>query len=58
MKYSGAEKDLTLDELEEFIRDARKAGADGRRYIYGMLSTNGKLKEVSVDLSEYEGDYC
>ncbi|MER5886999.1 hypothetical protein ABT160_24510 [Streptomyces sp. NPDC001941] len=52
IKYSGEDKDMTLDELENAIRLARNAGAKGERYVYATLSTSGKIKEVSVELGE------
>ncbi|MFJ9089806.1 hypothetical protein ACIRL3_46065 [Streptomyces sp. NPDC102384] len=52
IKFSGAEKDMTLDELEEAIKHARHAGAAGDRYVYAVLSTSGKIKEVGVDIGD------
>ncbi|MFE0187970.1 hypothetical protein [Streptomyces sp. NPDC058989] len=56
IKFSGAEKDITLDELEDAIQHARNAGAKGDRYVYAVLSTSGKIKEVSVDIGD-DTDY-
>ncbi|WP_406500200.1 hypothetical protein OG936_37605 [Streptomyces sp. NBC_00846] len=52
IKLSGAEKDMTLDELEEAIKLARNAGAEGDSYVYAELSTSGKIKEISVSTGE------
>ncbi|MFJ8676357.1 hypothetical protein [Streptomyces sp. NPDC093589] len=52
IKFSGAEKDMTLDELEDAIGHARNVGAKGDRCVYAILSTSGKIKEVGVDIGE------
>ena len=51
MKFSGADKDMTLDELAEFIDTARKAGIPGSQPVRAELSTSGKIKEVRVALN-------
>ncbi|GAA1931933.1 hypothetical protein GCM10009837_67040 [Streptomyces durmitorensis] len=56
IKFSGAEKDITLDELEDAIHHARNAGAKGTSYVYAVLSTSGKIKEVGVDIGD-DTDY-
>jgi hypothetical protein len=56
IKFSGAEKDTTLDELEDAIQHARSVGAKGDRYVYAVLSTSGKIKEVGVDIGD-DADY-
>ncbi|MER6609835.1 hypothetical protein ABT282_28920 [Streptomyces sp. NPDC000927] len=43
---------MTLDELEEAIQHARKAGAEGTCYVYAVLSTSGKIKEVGVNVGD------
>ncbi|MFF7329675.1 hypothetical protein [Streptomyces sp. NPDC008150] len=49
IRFSGAEKDMTLDEIEEAIGRARSLGADGGQYVYAVLSTSGKIKEIGVE---------
>jgi hypothetical protein len=53
LRFSGADKDMTLDELAGFIDAARKAGVPGGSPVRAELSTSGKIKEVEVPL---EGD--
>ncbi|WP_405010883.1 hypothetical protein [Kitasatospora sp. NBC_01539] len=48
MKFSGAAKNLTFDELERFVQAARKAGASGGQPVTAVVSTTGKLKQVQV----------
>lgn len=52
LKFTGEEKDLTLDELTEFVENARKAGVPGGNPIRAELSTSGKIKEVEIRLDE------
>lgn len=52
LRFTGEEKDLTLDELTQFVDDARKAGVPGGNPIRAELSTSGKIKEVEVALVE------
>lgn len=52
LKFSGADKDMTLDELGEFLDAARKAGVPGDNPVRAELSTSGKIKEVQVALDE------
>lgn len=52
LKFAGADKDMTLDELAAFVDAARKAGAPGDDPIRAELSTGGKSKEVEVALDE------
>jgi hypothetical protein len=40
IKFSDAEKDMTLDELGNAIRHARNAGAKRDRHVYAVLSTS------------------
>lgn len=50
LTFTGNEKDLTLDELEEFVRAARKADVPGDNPVRAELSTSGKIKEVEIAL--------
>lgn len=52
LRFTGEDKDLTLDELRRFVDDARKAGVPGSNPIRAELSTSGKIKEVEVALDE------
>lgn len=48
LKFTGEDKDLTLDELAEFVDAARKAGAPGTNPIRAEISTTGKIKQVET----------
>jgi len=52
LKFTGEEKDLTLDELAEFVDAARKAGVQGSNPVRAELSTSGKIKQVEVAFDE------
>ncbi|MCX4450675.1 hypothetical protein [Streptomyces sp. NBC_01789] len=52
LRFTGEDKDMTLDELAEFVKKARAGGADGDQNIYAELSTSGKIKVVTVSLGE------
>jgi hypothetical protein len=52
IRATGEGKDMTLDELAQFVEDARKAGVPGERKIRAELSMSGKIKVVEVVLSE------
>lgn len=52
LKFTGEDKDLTLDELAEFVDAARKAGVQGGSPVRAELSTSGKIKQVEVALAE------
>lgn len=54
LKFTGEEKDLTLDELAAFVDAARKANVPGDNPIRAELSTSGKIKEVEIALDEDE----
>lgn len=54
LKFTGEDKDLTLDELVAFVDAARKAGVPGDNPIRAELSTSGKIKEVEILLDEDE----
>ncbi|WP_431681455.1 hypothetical protein [Kitasatospora sp. KL5] len=48
LKFSGASKNLTFDELEKFVQAARKAGVTGSQQVTAVVSTTGKLKQLQV----------
>lgn len=50
VRFTGADKDLTLDELAEFVKAARHAGVPGDNPVRADLSTTGKVKQVEVHL--------
>lgn len=52
IRATGDDKNMTLDELAQFVEDARKAGVPGDNPIRAELSTSGKIKEVEVALAQ------
>ncbi|MCD7440253.1 hypothetical protein K4B79_18740 [Streptomyces lincolnensis] len=48
IRATGEAKDLTLDELAQFVEDARKAGVPGDNPLRAELSMSGKIKEIEV----------
>jgi hypothetical protein len=54
LRFTGEDKDLTLDELAKFVDAARKAGVPGDNVIRAELSTSGKIKEVEIAFAEDE----
>jgi hypothetical protein len=50
LKFTGEDKDLTLDELTAFVEAAKKAGVPGTNPIRAELSTTGKIKHVETAL--------
>ncbi|MFZ4206777.1 hypothetical protein ACOZE4_18265 [Streptomyces griseoincarnatus] len=50
LKFTGEDKDLTLDELAAFVDAAKKAGVPGDNLIRAELSTTGKIKHVETVL--------
>ena len=52
LKFTGEEKDLTLDELAAFVEAARSARVPGGNVIRAELSTSGKIKQVEIALAE------
>lgn len=52
LRYSGDGKDMTLDELANFVEKMKAAGVQGATSVYAELSTSGKIKEVAVDVSD------
>ena len=52
LRFTGEEKDLTLDELAAFVNAARKAGVPRDNPVRAELSTTGKIKEVWSELDE------
>lgn len=57
LTFSGEGKDMTFDELEEFVKQAREGNVQGDRNVYAELSTSGKIKELKVRLGEGRDDY-
>lgn len=52
LKFTGEDKDLTFDELAEFVETARRAGVPGSNPVRAELSTSGKIKQVEVAYAE------
>jgi hypothetical protein len=48
LRFTGEAKDLTLDELAEFVEAARAAGVPGDNPVRAELSTSQKIKELEV----------
>lgn len=48
LKFTGEAKDLTLDELAEFVKAARAAGVPGDNPVRAELSMSQKIKEIQV----------
>lgn len=55
LRFSGEDKDMTLDELAEFLEAARRAGVPKTNPVRAELSTSGKIKQVEVAL-DGDGD--
>lgn len=41
---------MTLDDLEAFVRDARRTGATGREEVQVGMSWGGKLQKLAVEV--------
>ncbi|MFF7949119.1 hypothetical protein [Streptomyces griseorubiginosus] len=52
LRFEGDDKDMTLEELGEFLEAARRAGVPKTNPVRAELSTSGKIKEVVVALAE------
>ncbi len=52
LRFTGEDKDLTLDEIAKFVDDARRAGAAGSNAVRAEVSTSGKVKQLTVRLDE------
>ncbi|MEI5102302.1 hypothetical protein RB200_32150 [Streptomyces sp. PmtG] len=50
LRLTGKYKNITLDELEDFIDSARQAGVRGDEYITAEVSSSGKIKEIEIEL--------
>jgi hypothetical protein len=48
LKFTGEDKDMTLDELDEFVKAARGAGVPGGNPVRAELSMSRKIKEVEI----------
>lgn len=47
---------LTLDEVEAWVRDARRSGATGSEIVAARVSFGGKLQKVSVEVETVKVD--
>jgi hypothetical protein len=52
LQFSGEGKDMTFEELEAFVKQARAGGVEDGRHVYAELSTSGKIKELTVSLGD------
>ncbi|WP_435059727.1 hypothetical protein [Streptomyces sp. bgisy060] len=52
MRATGRWKNLTFDELEDFVRRAREAGVRNDEEVVALISTSGKIKELEVELPD------
>lgn len=50
LRFTGESKDLTLDELAQFVEAAKKASVPGTAHVRADLSSTGKIKEIEVPL--------
>lgn len=48
LRFDGADKDMTLDELSDFVEAARRAKVPKDNPVRAELSTSGKVKSVEV----------
>jgi hypothetical protein len=51
LRFIGEAKDLTLDEIDEFVQAARAAGVPGDNPVRAELSMSQKLKALEVATS-------
>ncbi|MER5652673.1 hypothetical protein OG458_40550 [Streptomyces sp. NBC_01281] len=52
LRFTGDDKDLTLDELAQLVEDACKVGVPVGRNIRAELSTTGEIRAVEATLGE------
>ncbi|MFE2965518.1 hypothetical protein ACFXKC_17930 [Streptomyces sp. NPDC059340] len=52
LRFTGEDKDMTLDELAAFVDAARKAGVPRGNPVRAELSTSGKIKQVEIAFDE------
>jgi hypothetical protein len=52
LKLDGESKDMTLDEIEKFVKLARAAEVPGERPVYATLSSRGKIKQLEISIGE------
>ncbi len=52
VRFTGEDKDMTLDELAEFVEAARRAGVAKTNPVRAEVSTSGKIKVVEVVIAE------
>lgn len=54
LRFTGEDKDMTLDELAQFVEAARKASVPGDNPIRAEISTSGKIKAVETSLEHHD----
>ena len=52
LRFHGEDKDMTLDELADFVEAARRAKVPKHNPVRAELSTGGKIKQVEVLLDD------
>ncbi|MEO3753591.1 hypothetical protein [Streptomyces sp. B6B3] len=57
LKVSGESKDMTLDEIEKFVKCARGAEVPGDWPVYAEVSTSGKIKQLEISLGDEPEKY-
>ncbi|WP_154074000.1 hypothetical protein [Streptomyces sp. TM32] len=50
LKLTGKWKNITFEELEEFVRAARDASVHHHTEITAEVSSSGKIKELEIEL--------
>ena len=52
VRFTGEDKDMTLDELADFVEAARRAGVAKTNPVRAEVSTSGKIKAVEVAIAD------
>lgn len=52
LRFDGDDKDMTLDELADFVDAARRAKVPKTNPVRAELSASGKIKSVEVMLDD------
>ncbi|MFE7805886.1 hypothetical protein ACFU51_14715 [Streptomyces sp. NPDC057430] len=52
LRGTGRWKNITFEELEEFVRRAREAGVRDDEEVTALTSGSGKIKELEVELPD------
>lgn len=49
LRFTGEQKNITFDELEDFVKAARDAGVRGHEEITVAISSSGKIKVLEIE---------